>query len=176
MASESRANNFKKTQPGFAKMSVIYAVRTTVGREENVLEKVAAVVEKNNLRILAIILPKEVKGYILVETENITALEDAVRGINHVRGIVRQPINLEEIKHFLIAKPVKIALEAGDVVELVVVPYKGEKAKITRVDKTKREVTVELVESAIPIPVTLPIESVRLIQHTEKPAPVVPTV
>lgn len=157
-------------------MSVIYAVRTTVGREENVLDKVAVIVEKNNLPILAMILPKEVKGYILVETENITALEDALKGVNHVRGIVRQPVNMEEIKHFLVAKPAKISLEAGDIVELVVIPYKGEKARITRVDKTKREVTVELVESAIPIPVTLPIESVRLVQHIAKEEPVVPQV
>lgn len=146
-------------------MTIIYAVRTTVGREENVLEKVAIIVEKRGYGIKAMILPKEIKGYFLVEADNISSVEDAIHGINHVRGIVRQPVLFDEIKHFLIAKPTKIKISRGDTVELVSGPFKGEKAKVTRVDKTKREITLELVEAAVPIPVTVAIESIRVLVH-----------
>lgn len=145
--------------------SVIYAVRTTVGREENVLEKVATIVENRSFKIRAMILPKELKGYVLFEAETISDIEEAIRGINHVRGIVRQEVALDEIKHFLIAKPAKIKIDRGDIIELVSGPFKGEKAKVTMVDKAKREITVELVEAAVPIPVTVAIESIRLVQH-----------
>ena len=40
----------------------------------------------------------------------------------------------------------------------------GEKAKITRVDNTKNEITIELLEATVPIPITVPAESVRVLE------------
>ena len=151
-------------------MSIIYAIRTTVGREETVLENVALALERKDYKVKALILPKEIRGYIIAEAESISDLEEAIHGINHVRGLVRTPLALEEIKHFLIAKPAKMQIDKGDTIELVSGPFKGEKAKVTRVDKTKREVTVELIEAAVPIPVTVAVESIRVIQHINEEA------
>lgn len=144
-------------------MSVIYAVRTTVGREETVLEKLSMIIERQEHGILSILLPKEIRGYILLEALNLNAIEDAIKGVNHVRGLVREPVPFNDIQHFLVAKPTKIKMGKGDIVELISGPFKGEKARIARVDKTKREVIVELVEAAVPIPITVAIESVRVI-------------
>ncbi len=154
-------------------MSVIYAIRTTVGREETVLENIDLALAKKDFQVKAIILPKEIKGYVIAEAGSISDLEEAIHGVNHVRGLVRKPLTIEEIKHFLIAKPAKMKIDKGDIIELVSGPFKGEKAKVTRVDKTKREVTVELIEAAVPIPVTVAVESIRVVQHIneEKPKP-----
>jgi len=40
----------------------------------------------------------------------------------------------------------------------------GEKGKIKRVDKTKNEVTIELLEASIPIPVTIAMEFIKVIR------------
>ncbi len=141
----------------------IYAIRTTAGRESNVLEKLAMITRKSNFPIKAILLPKELKGYVLVESDQLSAVEEALRGINHARGVVRKEMTMDEIKGYLTAKPATIEIDRGDMVELVGGPFKGEKAKVARVDKAKQEVTVELVEAAVPIPVTTPIEGVRLV-------------
>jgi transcriptional antiterminator NusG len=146
----------------------IYAIRTTAGRESNVLEKLALVTRRKNYPIKAILLPKELKGYVLVESDQLSAIEAALRGVNHARGVVRREITMEEIKGYLTAKPAVIQINRGDMVELIGGPFKGEKAKVQRVDKQKQEVTVELVEAAVPIPVTTPIEGVRLVQKAEE--------
>lgn len=148
----------------------IYAIRTTAGREANVLEKLALIVRRRNFPIKSILLPKELKGYVLVESDQLSAIEEALRGINHARGVVRREIGMEEIKGYLTAKAVAIQINRGDMVELVSGPFKGEKAKVSRVDKEKQEVTVELVEAAVPIPVTTPMEAVRLVQKAEEGA------
>jgi len=151
-------------------MTVIYAVRTTVGREEGVVEKLDLVLRKQATTnkvygIKAVLIPKELKGYFLVEADSVGDIEEALSGINHVRGIVRHLVKIDEIKHFLEAKPTKVELEKGDIVEVVSGAFRGEKAKITRIDLGKREVTIEFVEAAVAIPVTVPLEQVRVIQH-----------
>jgi transcription termination/antitermination protein NusG len=151
-------------------MTVIYAVRTTVGREEGVLEKLDVVLSRQGMTnktygVKAVLLPKELKGYILVEADNVGDIESAIQGINHVRGVVRQLVKVDEIRHFMESKPTKIQMDKGDVVEVVSGAFKGEKAKVTRVDTSKREVTIEFLESAVAIPVTVALEAVRVIQH-----------
>ena len=146
---------------------MIVAVRTTLGREEAVLEKIAQAARKFGYKIYSVFLPKDVKGYIFVEAESLDDVQAAIRGINHARGIVGREIKFEEIEHFLEAKPAEIKLKKGDIVEIVSEPFKGEKGKVIRIDKMKREVTVEMIESAVPIPVTIPLEAVRLIQSGE---------
>jgi LSU ribosomal protein L24A len=48
-------------------------------------------------------------------------------------------------------------------VELIDGPFKGEKAKIMSIDSGKEEVTVQLVESMVPIPVTVRAEAIRML-------------
>ena len=46
-------------------------------------------------------------------------------------------------------------IEEGTIVELIAGPFKGEKAVVKRVDSAKEEITVELYESIVPIPITV---------------------
>ena len=150
-------------------MTVIYALRTTVGREEAVLDKLSMIVQKQGYGIVAALMPKEVRGYILIEANDLSSIENAIKGINHVRGLVRDSVQLNDIQHFLVAKATRIKLDKGDIIELISGPFKGEKARISRIDKTKSEVIVELLEAAVPIPITVAIESVRLlVSHAPK--------
>lgn len=143
---------------------MIFAVRVTLGREEAVMDKIAQATKRFGYNVFSTFLPKDVRGYIFIEAENMDDVRIAIRGINNARGVVDRPVDLKEVEKFLEAKPIEIKIGKGDLVEIVSNPFRGEKAKVIRIDPVKREVTVEMVEAAVPIPMTLPIEAVRLIK------------
>ena len=55
----------------------------------------------------------------------------------------------------------------GDLVELVSGPFKKEKARVAKIDKDKNEITVELIEAAVPIPVIVKGDDLKIIKRTE---------
>lgn len=62
-------------------------------------------------------------------------------------------------------------MEVGDIVEIIGGPFKGEKAKITRVDTTKDEVILELSESIRPIPIKVHADYIKKILSEEEGEP-----
>ena len=56
-------------------------------------------------------------------------------------------------------------IQKGDIVEIISGPFKREKAKVTRIDKTKEEVVLELLEAAVPIPMTMKMDGVSVIRR-----------
>lgn len=146
---------------------MIYTVKTVVGRENVVLDVIAAKVKSEGLNIKALVHPEEIKGYIFVEGA-VEDIEKAVKMIPHVRGLVKAPVELKDIQRFLQPRKVEIELDLGDIVEVIGGPFKGEKGKITRYDKTKRECTIELLEVTTPIPITVSVEFVKILEKVKK--------
>jgi len=146
---------------------MIYTVRTTSGRENIVMDMIHNSIKANNLDIKSVVHPGELKGYVFVEGE-LGEVQKALHGVMHVKGIIRKPVDLSEIQHFFETKRTKVVVSKGDVVEIIGGPFKGEKGKIARIDEIKDEVTVELLEASIPIPVTISTELVKLVKR-EKP-------
>lgn len=146
---------------------MIVTVRTTVGRENVVVEALTNKIARNKIPIKAVFLTEDLRGYIFIEGEP-DDVDNLIKNVQHMRGIVANDVSLDELEKFLVPEKQEIHLEIGDVVEIIGSPFKGEKAKITRVDEVKSEITVELLEVAIPIPVTIPTVSVRL--HKKKGA------
>lgn len=140
-------------------------MKTVVGRENIVIEAISAKVKNLSLGVQALVHAEEIKGYIFVEGD-IKEVEKAIQMIPHVRGLIKSPIEIKQIQRFLQPKTVEIELKNGDLVEVIGGPFKGEKGKVVRYDKTKREVTIELVEVAVPIPVTVSVELIKLIQKS----------
>jgi transcriptional antiterminator NusG len=87
--------------------------------------------------------------------------------IPHARAVVRNRTTLPEVQHFLVPKPVVSGIEEGTIVELIAGPFKGEKAVVKRVDMAKEEITVELYESVVPIPITVRGDNIRIIERAE---------
>ena len=71
----------------------------------------------------------------------------------------------QDLKDMLESKPQEILLEEGQLVEVTSGPFKGEKAKVVKILKEKEEVIVELVEVAVPIPVTIKMNTIKVIQQ-----------
>jgi transcriptional antiterminator NusG len=164
--SEEKSEQTTTEQEG-SQGSVIFAVRTTLGREAAVVENIARATQKFKYGVYSALVPKDVKGYIFVEAASLDDVREAVAGIHNARGVVEKPVDIKELEKAVESKHTEVTLKKGDLVEIVGDPFKGEKAKVIRVDSVKREVTVEMIEAAIPIPTTLPIETVRLIRSSE---------
>ncbi|WP_421078200.1 transcription elongation factor Spt5 [Methanothermococcus sp. Ax23] len=142
---------------------MIFAVRTTTGQEKNVAEFLASKAEKEKIEIYSILATEDLKGYILVEAPNKGAVEDLVRKTFKVKGIVPGETSIDELEHLLAPTKIIESIDKGDVVELVAGPFKGERARVTRVDKHKEEITLELMDAAVPIPITVGIEQVKIV-------------
>ncbi len=146
---------------------MIYTVKTVVGRENIVIDSIASKVKSNQLNITAMFHPEEIKGYVFVEGD-VKDIEKSLQMIPHIRGLIKKPVEMNQIQRFLQPKTVEIELAVGDVVEVIGGPFKGEKGKVTRYDKTKREMTMELVEVTVPIPITVSVEFIKLIEKASK--------
>lgn len=146
---------------------MLATVRTTTGRENVVIESLMLKIRSQGIPIKSIFHPAELRGYIFIEGQS-EDIENAVKSVQHVRGLINKDVPMNQIERFLIAEKSTIKVELGDIVEIVGGPFKGEKGRVTRVDETKSEITVEFLEAAIPIPVTISVNSVRM--HEKKKA------
>ncbi len=149
-------------------MSKYFAVKTTANQERVVANLMEMVVRKHNLGVYSILAPKELRGYIIVEAENTDDLLKAIRGLPHVKGVVKGEINFTEIEHFLTPKKAAEQIKEGYTVEIVSGPFKGELAIVKRVDEAKNEITVELLDAVVPIPVTVKADHVRVVDKKEE--------
>lgn len=122
-------------------------------------------IEKRNIPIKSILHTEDMKGYIFIEGE-MDDIQEAIRNIPHIKGIVSKEVNLQEIERFLIPEKEVIKIEEGDIIEIISGPFKGEKAKVTRVDEAKQEIVIELLDAVIPIPVTVSMNVARI--HEKK--------
>ncbi|HWG91136.1 MAG TPA: transcription elongation factor Spt5 [Candidatus Thermoplasmatota archaeon] len=144
--------------------SQIFALKTTINQEKTVGQMLASKATKQKVGVLSILSPPELRGYILVEAVDREALEKIVKGVPHARGLVSGNTALSEVEHFLTPKPAVAGIAEGDIVELISGPFKGEKARVQRIDESKEEITVELFEAMVPIPVTVRGDAVRVLQ------------
>jgi len=146
----------------------IYAVKTTNRQERAVADNIYAAVKDDidDIAITSVIVPDELKGYILVETyESLARVEELMERVPSARTVLKGGMSLEEVGHYLTPKPTVTGIDEGTIVELISGPFKGEKAIVKRVDATKEEITVELYESVLPIPITVRGDNVRIIDH-----------
>jgi len=145
---------------------VIATIRTTTGRENVVIESIIARIKTRKIPIKSIFHPEEFRGYLFIEGD-VNDIEASIKGIPHIRGLINKDVSLKELERFLIEEKREIKVEVGDIVEIIGGPFKGEKGKVTRVDNTKNEVVIEFLEAAIPIPVTISINSVRIYEKVK---------
>jgi transcriptional antiterminator NusG len=146
---------------------MIFPVRTTVGQESLVVDIITNKVRNEAMPVYSISVIPGLKGYILIEAENELTVRHAITNTPHIKGqgIVKGAVNIAELESLLEAKPLMKSIEEGAKVELISGPFKGEKARVLRVNDTKEEVTVELLEAVVKIPVTIKAENIRILKE-----------
>lgn len=139
---------------------MILTARTTRGREKTAINAMRAAVKSSNLDINAVFHPEDLRGYVFIEGSE-AAINELASEVRNLNGIIDDEVEVDEIEKYLSDEEEEIKLEVGDEVEVIGGPFKGEEAKINRIDDTNREVTIELLDAAVPIPTTVDVDTVR---------------
>lgn len=146
---------------------LIYTIRVTTGQEKIVAQILEKKAKAEKLNVYSIAYLENIKGYIFVEALDKNVIAKLIQKVKHVKGFLPQVVKIEEIEKLLaLSKQPTISLEAGDVVEITAGPFKGEQAKVIKVDVAKEEVIIELVEVAVPIPITVKSKMLKLQQKS----------
>ena len=149
----------------------IFALRTTANREDQVMDFVTSNAVKKKIEVYSVIRPHGMRGYIFVESATKTDAEQAAFNIPYARGILKDPVKYSEIEHMLEQVKHDMNIQKNDIVEVISGPFKRENAKVTRIDKAKEEVVVELLEAAVPIPITVKMDAVKVIRRETESEP-----
>ena len=146
----------------------IFVVKTTTGQERNVARLITTKIKISKISLKALLVPDTLKGYVFIEADGPHLIEEAIAGVRHVRSRIPGLVSFSEIERYLIRKPVLENLFEDDVVEITGGPFKGMRAKITRIDKSKAEVTLELLEATFTLPITVHSDYVKLVEKARK--------
>ncbi len=144
---------------------MIFVIKVTTNKEDKALEMIADRAEKKQLGVFSVVRPHGLRGYVLLEAADRESAEDAVFNLPYVKGIIGKTLTYEEIKNMVQPEVEDYHIEVGDVVEMIADLFKKEKGKVVRVDKGKGEVVVSLLGAAVPIPVTVKMDNVRVIRR-----------
>ena len=120
----------------------VLAIKTSRGYEREVADTLLARAEEKPDVVFALLVPSSLRGYVFAEGMSFEGVREMLKGIRKARGLVE-----------------------GAIVELISGPFKGEKARVKKIDQAKEEITVELIEAVVPIPVTVRGDHVRMLER-----------
>ena len=169
----------------------ILILKTQIDQEKAVVDSLAPKADFGGTKdIYAILSPATLRGYVFVEGMNTDRMREKTKDIKKARSFVIDTttsgrsrtygakgkalrsgdkemvaeLSLEDIDKYLTPLSTVVGIVEGDLVELINGPFKGEKARVQQIDQSKEEITVELIEAMVPIPVTVKGDSVRVIE------------
>jgi transcriptional antiterminator NusG len=158
----------------------VYSVKATAGQERVVAEllyrkakKKREAIEKEGGMVASVLYSTGLKGYVLVEADGPGTVEDLARDIPKTRGLLLTEkgniesagiITIEEVEKIIKPTPILSKVHRGDLIELISGPFKGERARVAKVDESRNQITVELIEAAVPIPVVVSGEDIKTLE------------
>jgi len=146
----------------------IFTIKTQVGKEQSTADLINSRADKSRIKISSILATPELRGYIFLEGHDKERIKDMIKTVSYARNMLEGDTPIEQIEHFLVPASAVAKIAEGDIVEMVAGPFRGETAKVTHIDDTKEEITVELFESVVPIPITVRGEQVRVVKRKEE--------
>ena len=151
--------------------SRFFAVKTTGGQEQNVAKFVGNRLERDESSIKSpsrsIGVIESLKGYVFFEAPNAQVVSDAISGFKHVKNMIPGIVPYEDIEKFLITRSIVSEVSINDVVEITSGPFKNMRAKITRVEAGRSEVTILLLDAPYQLPVTVDVNGIRIVEKSK---------
>jgi transcriptional antiterminator NusG len=144
---------------------MIFVIKVTTNKEDKAIEMITDRAMKKSLAVFSVVRPHGLRGYIILEAADRDSAEDAVFNFPYVKGIIGKTLTYDEIKNMVQPEVEDFNIAVGDIVEMIADLFKKEKGKVIRVDKQKGEVVVSLLGAAVPIPVTVKMDNVRVIRR-----------
>jgi transcription termination/antitermination protein NusG len=154
----------KLTLASVARQAVL-AIKTSRGYEREVADTLLARTDDKPDVVFALLVPSALRGYVFAEGMSFEGVREMLKGIRKARGLVDGETTLKEVEPLLVPKITVEGFVEGAIVELISGPFKGEKARVKKIDQTKEEITVELIEAVVPIPVTVRGDHVRMLER-----------
>jgi transcriptional antiterminator NusG len=142
-------------------MGRLFALRATAGYERNVANMIEGRIPRGSRDVHAILVLPTLKGFVFVEGKDRETVAELVRDLRHVKSKAPVQVDVSEVSKHLVERPLIDVIAEGMTVEVIAGPFKGFTGKVTRVDKIRKEVTLELLESAYPFPISVPVNQVR---------------
>ncbi|HTW39437.1 MAG TPA: transcription elongation factor Spt5 [Thermoplasmata archaeon] len=153
----------KVTLAAVARQAVL-AIKTSRGYEREVADTLLARTDEKGDVVFALLVPSSLRGYVFAEGMSFEGVREMLKGIRKARGLVDGETTLKEVEPLLVPKITVEGFVEGAIVELISGPFKGEKARVKKIDQAKEEITVELIEAVVPIPVTVRGDHVRMLE------------
>jgi transcription termination/antitermination protein NusG len=141
------------------------AIKTSRGYEREVADTLLARAEEKPDVVFSLLVPSSLRGYVFAEGMSSEGVREMLKGIRKARGLVEGETTLKEVEPLLVPKITVEGFVEGAIVELISGPFKGEKARVKKIDQAKEEITVELIEAVVPIPVTVRGDHVRMLER-----------
>jgi len=141
------------------------AIKTSRGYEREVADTLLARAEEKPDVVFSLLVPSSLRGYVFAEGMSAEGVREMLKGIRKARGLVEGETTLKEVEPLLVPKITVEGFVEGAIVELISGPFKGEKARVKKIDQGKEEITVELIEAVVPIPVTVRGDHVRMLER-----------
>ena len=150
-----------------------FIVKTSIGKEDKLMIDLTNMIKRKEFcdTFFSVFKPDRVDGYIFVETKkeedstNLTRLKDILRNVPNTRGIINKPLDFSQIERYFKKDVKREQVNEKDIVEIISGPFKGEKARVTRVILGKDEVIIEHLNTPIAIPITLNIDDIRVVKE-----------
>ncbi len=142
----------------------VLAIKTSRGYEREVADTLLARTEEKPDVVFGLLVPAALRGYVFAEGMSFEGVREMLKGIRKARGLVAGETTLKEVEPLLVPKITVEGFVEGAIVELIAGPFKGEKARVKKIDQAKEEITVELIEAVVPIPVTVRGDHVRMLE------------
>lgn len=145
-----------------------FVVKVTAGQERIIANILQNKSSKEDSGIYSIMVVEGMRGYIIVEAEDDAKLKEFITKDRNIRGILPKPLSESDINKFIEATNKAMNIDKGDIVEFTTGPFKGYKAKVLKTDEIKDDITVELMDVVVSIPVTTKRSSAKIVQKAEK--------
>ncbi len=161
----------------------LYILKCTQNQEQKVANEIQARLGGTGSfkdiqgEIFGVLCPPstQMRGYIFLEASALHHVEkligragDRTTPLKNCRKVLDGTSPLADVMHYLEPKAATAGIEEGDIVEIRSSAFKGERARVTNVAENKEEVTVELFDAAIPIPMTIRADQVRVTQRVDE--------
>ena len=160
--------------------SFLYILKTSIGQEANVANEIRARLSGSGSladvvsEIYAVLQSDHMRGYIFVEASAQHHVEKLIgragnrtTPLKNCRKCLDGEAPFRDIFPHLEPKAATAGISEGDIVEVRLGAFKGQRARVTNIADSKEEITVELFDAPVPIPLTVRADQIRVTQRVE---------
>lgn len=146
----------------------LFTLRVTTGQERIAADVLSNKAKKEGFSVQSIAVLEGLRGYLVLESPDYPTARQISADVKYVKGVLRAPMGIDDLSKFLNPETKPIVINKGDTVEIISGAYKGEQAKVIRVNEAKEEIVVELIGITMRIPIKMSMSSVRVLQKKEE--------